>query len=215
MIRVFLVDDHELVRSGLERLLAETPDIRIKGTAGTCAAASRRFRAATLPYDVVLLDVSLPDGNGLSLIPILRERDGGGPHVLVLSIHPEAGYAVRALRKGAAGYFAKDGAFDELAKAIRIVASGARYLTPAVAELVASEVAERRTMTPESGLSDRELEVMRRIASGQRSKDIAAAMAVDASTVATFKSRICRKMGLGGTADIVRYALERGIGMRQ
>ncbi|HEY5997309.1 MAG TPA: LuxR C-terminal-related transcriptional regulator, partial [Candidatus Deferrimicrobiaceae bacterium] len=145
-------------------------------------------------------------------IPKLRERKGGGPHVLVFSIHPESEYAMRALRKGAAGYFAKDGAFDELTRAIRVVASGARYLTPEVAERVASEVADSRSETPEEGLSDRELEVMSRIAAGQRSKDIAKAMAVDASTVATFKARVCRKLGLGGTAEIVRYAVERGIG---
>jgi DNA-binding NarL/FixJ family response regulator len=215
MIRVFLVDDHELVRAGLERMMSGTPDIRIKGAAGSFAEAAARFRAASFPYDVVLLDISLPDGNGLSLIRPLRDREGGGPPALVFSIHGEAAYALRALRKGAAGYFAKDGSFEALAQAIRTVASGSRYLTPEVAERLASEVADHPAGGPGAGLSDRELEVMSRIAAGRRSKDIAAELAIDVRTVSTYKARICRKLGLCGTADIVRYAIERGIGMRQ
>jgi DNA-binding NarL/FixJ family response regulator len=211
MIRVFLVDDHELVRSGLERLMAETRDIRIKGTAATAGEALRRFGAPAFPYDVVLLDVSLPDGNGLDLIRPLRARAGGAPPVLVLSIHPGEQYALRAIRKGAAGYFAKDGDFESLAGAIRTVAAGRRYLAPEVVERLACEVSGIRPSAPRTGLSDREFEVMRRIAAGQRSKDIADALSVSVKTVATFKARICRKTGLCGTAEIVRYALEHGI----
>ncbi len=212
MIRVFLVDDHELVRSGLGRLMAETGDIRIKGSAASAAEALRRFNGPSFPFDVVLLDVSLPDGNGLDLIRSLRARAGAAIPVLVLSIHPEEQYAVRAVRKGASGYFPKDGAFEALAAAIRVVASGSRYLSPEVAEKLASEVVENRVTPGRPDLSDREFEVMRRIAAGQRSKDIATEMSLNAKTVATFKSRICRKTGLSGTAGIVRYALEHGIG---
>lgn len=215
MIRVFLVDDHELVRAGLERLMAGTPDIRIKASAGTVAEAERRIGAASFPFDVVLLDISLPDGNGLSLIRALRGREGGGPPVLVLSIHGEAQYAVRALQKGAAGYFEKGGALEALALAIRTVASGARYLTPELAERLAAEVAEHPPGAGGARLSDREIDVMGRIAAGRRSKDIASELAIDVRTVATYKARICRKLGLCGTADIVRYALERGIGTRR
>jgi two-component system, NarL family, invasion response regulator UvrY len=209
MIKVYLVDDHELVRSGIERLLADTRDIRVRATASNAAEARRRFAMATFPFDVVLLDISLPDANGLDLIQPLRARGAGAPPVLVLSIHPGDPYALRALRKGAAGYFAKDGSAADLAGAIRTVASGGRYLTTEIAELVADEVVSRGSRTGLPGLSDREFEVLRRIALGQRSKDIAAALSLNAKTVATFKARICRKTGLVGTADIVRYAMEQ------
>ncbi len=211
MIRVFMVEDHELVRAGIERLMADTADIRVRGTAATAAEALRRFGGSQFPFDVVLLGISLPDGNGLDLIRPLRGRAGGAPPVLVLSLHPAGQYALRAIRKGAAGYFAKDGAFEALAGAIRTVASGRRYLPPELAEKIVAEVAENRGEPTCSGLSDREFDVMRRIASGQRSKDIAAALSLNVKTVATFKARICRKTGLSGTAEIVRYALEHGI----
>ena len=212
MIRVFLVDDHELVRAGLERLLAGTRDLRIAGTASTFAEASRRLAAASFPYDVVLLDISLPDGNGLDLLRPLRERPGRAIPALVLSVHPEAEYAVRALRKGAAGYFPKDGSAKGLAGAIRAVAAGGRYLSPEAAELAAAEVADRGAEPGQAALSDREYEVLRRIAAGERSKDIASALSLSVKTVATFKARVCRKLGLDGTAAIVRYAVDRGIG---
>jgi DNA-binding NarL/FixJ family response regulator len=214
MIRVFLVDDHELVRAGLSKLMAGTRDIRITGTASSFAEASRIVAAASFPFDAVLLDISLPDGNGLDLIRPLRARKGGGAPVLALSIHPEAGYALRALRKGAAGYFPKDGNLETLARAIRTVAGGGRYLSSEAAEMAAEEVAERRAEEAAGGLSDREYEVMRRIAEGQRSKDIAAALSLSVKTVATFKARIGRKLGLDGTAAIVRYAVEHGVGER-
>ena len=209
MIKVYLIDDHELVRAGIEQLLAETRDIRVRGTAATAAEARRRFSGTTFPFDIVLLDISLPDANGLDLIQPLRARGAGAPSVLVLSIHPGEQYALRAFRKGAAGYFSKDGSVAALAGAIRTVASGGRYVSAEVAETVAAEVAGSDNRTGLSGLSDREFEVMRRIALGQRSKEIAVALSLSVKTVATFKARVCRKIGLCGTADIVRYALEQ------
>lgn len=208
MIRVWLVDDHELVRLGLERVLADTRDIRVRGTAATFGEARRILGGASFPYDVVLLDVSLPDGNGLDLIPAIRARVPAPP-VMVLSIHPEERYAMRAFRKGAAGYFVKDGAAEALAGAIRRVAAGGRYVTPELGERIAEGVGEDRSRQPHLDLSDREFEVMRRIAAGQRSKDIASDLGLSVKTVATFKARICRKAGFRGTADIVRYAIDR------
>jgi DNA-binding NarL/FixJ family response regulator len=211
MIRVLLVDDHELVREGLSRLFAETPDIRVKESAGSVAGAMRLIGRSRFPFDIAIVDVSLPDGNGLDLIRPLRARPGGGLPVLVLSIHSDAQYAIRALRKGASGYVTKDSPFGTLADAVRQVASGGRFLDGDLGERMAAEVAGESPGSSKPRLSDREFEVLRRIASGRRSKDIAAELSLSVKTVATFKARICRKTGLCGTAEIVRYAIDLGL----
>lgn len=210
MIRVFLVDDHELVRRGIGRILAETRDIRVREVASTVAEARRRAESAVFPFDIVLLDISLPDGSGLDLIPALRARTPAVP-VMVLSIHAEDRYAMQSFRKGAAGYFPKDGSVEALASAIRKVASGGRYVTPEIAERIVSDIGAEPARKGRLVLSDRELEVLRRIAAGQRSVEIAADLRLNVKTVATYKSRILRKTGLRSTAGIVRYADELGL----
>jgi two-component system invasion response regulator UvrY len=210
VIRVLLVDDHELVRQGLARILGETRDLRVAGEAATGREALERLSAPRARYDLVLLDISLPDMSGLDLLPLIRERCESLP-VLVLSVHAESRYAVRALRKGAAGYLVKDAPVAELLDALRHVAKGRRYVSPALAESLVSGLTRKGDESFHSLLSDREYDVFRRIAAGQRTGEIAATLRLSAKTVNTFKARILRKTGLRGTADIVRYVLEHGL----
>jgi two-component system invasion response regulator UvrY len=208
MIRVLVVDDHPLVREGLRQVLAATADIVLAGEAADGEEGLEQIRRQR--WDAVLLDLSLPGMSGLELLAELKER-APHPPVLVLSMHAERHTVVHALKAGAAGYMTKDSAALSVVAAIRKVASGGRYVTPSLAETLVGELQQRGERRPHEELSQRELEVVRLIASGSGIKEIAAALALGETTVSTYRSRALEKLGLSGNADLVRYAIESGL----
>jgi DNA-binding NarL/FixJ family response regulator len=200
MIRVLLADDHEIVRDGLKRILAATTDVKVAGEAASGDEALALVRANE--YDVALLDMSMPGLAGLDLIKRLR-IEKPTLKLLVLSMHGEQQYAARALKAGASGYLTKDSASEKLLGALRKVAAGGVHVSDAAA---ASLVASARA--PHQELTDREFEVLRLLAGGRSPTEIAGQLHLSVKTVSTHKANIQEKLDLGGTADLVRYALE-------
>jgi two-component system, NarL family, invasion response regulator UvrY len=200
MIRVMIADDHKIVRDGLRRILAGSPDFEVAGEAADGDQALALVRANE--YDVVMMDLSMPGLSGLDLIKRLKiERPG--LRLLVLSMHGEDQYAARALKAGASGYLNKDSAAEQLIGALRKVAGGGVHLgEAAAASLVAGERQAHR------GLSDRELEVLRLLVAGLSPGAIAEQLHLSVKTVSTHKTRTLEKLGLRSTADLVRYAME-------
>lgn len=207
-IRVFIADDHPIVRHGLRRIVEDDSGLSIAGEASngeTLLAA-----LANLAADVVLLDVSMPGSPFLDTLKAVRERHPT-IRVLVLSVHPEDQWAVRALRAGASGYLTKDHSPDQLLEAIRRVYRGGKYVSPALAEQLAAQLERGVEHAPHEALSDREFEVMRRLGSGMMVTEIATELAISAKTVSTYRARIMEKMGLATNADLVRYAAKFGL----
>jgi two-component system invasion response regulator UvrY len=208
LIRALVVDDHRIVMRGIEQILLRTPDIRVTGDAASGREAIER--AGSEEFDIVLLDISLPDRNGLDVLKILKERKPRLP-VLILSMHPEEQYALRALKAGASGYLTKESAQEELIEAIRRISRGRKYVSASLAERLAMELSPGSEGPPHERLSDREYQVMLLIGAGKKINDIAAALFLSPKTITTYKSRVLQKMGMEGTADVVRYLVEHGI----
>jgi len=206
MIRVLLADDHGLVREGLRGILAKGADIEVAAEAGNGDEVLALVKARD--FDLALLDLSMPGLSGLALIKRLKvERPK--LRILVLSMHGESQYAARALKAGASGYLTKDSAAAQLLGAIRkIAAGGVQISEAAAAQLIGAGGAAD---APHAALSDREYEVLRQIVAGRSVTEIADALHLSVKTVSTHKARILEKLGLGGTADLVRYALEHGL----
>lgn len=200
MIRVLLADDHEIVRDGLKRILAATTDVQVTGEAASGDEALALVKAND--YEVALLDMSMPGLSGIDLIKRLK-IEKPGLKLLILSMHGEHQYAARALKAGASGYLTKDSASEKLLGALRKVAAGGVHVSEAAAAGLMS--AER---APHQGLSDREFEVLRLLAGGRSPTEIAEQLHLSVKTVSTHKAHIQEKLGLGGIADLVRYALE-------
>ncbi|MEO8140664.1 MAG: response regulator transcription factor [Gemmatimonadota bacterium] len=207
-IRVFIADDHPIVRQGLCRIVEADAGMSIAGEAGD--AESLLAGLATSAADLVLLDVSMPGGRFLETLGTLRERHPT-VRVLVLSVHPEDQWAVRALRAGASGYLTKDHSPDQLLEAIRRVYRGGKYVSPTLAEQLASQLDGEGKRAPHELLSDREFEVMRRLGSGQTVTEIARELGISAKTVSTYRTRILQKMAAETNADLVRYAARFGL----
>jgi two-component system invasion response regulator UvrY len=161
-------------------------------------------------YDVLLLDISMPDGSGLEVLHELRTLRPE-LRILILSMYPERQYAVRALKAGAAGYLTKESAPDELVVAVRRVAKGGRYITQSLAEELAAGLVGEMAEVPAESLSDREYQVMRLLATGKTISEIADELALSAKTVSTYRARILDKLNLRNTAEIIRYAFEQGL----
>jgi DNA-binding NarL/FixJ family response regulator len=208
MIRVVLADDHAVVREGLRRILEDHADLRVVAEAGTGDETLRAL--SETPLDVLVLDVSMP---GPGIFALLEHLKTAHPRVrcVVLSMHSESQYAVRALRAGAAGYLTKEQSPELLVEAIRKVYSGGTYFGPSLVESLVSRVRQRNGSPPHERLSDRELEVLTRIGAGQSIKAIAAELALSRKTVSTYHTRIRRKLDLQSDADLIRYTLEYGL----
>jgi len=206
MIRVLVADDHPIVRQGIKGMIAGNADMQVAAEASDGFAVLEQVAAK--PVDVVLLDVSMPGPGFAEVVRGILERCPGQP-ILVLSVHPEREQAVRALRLGAAGFLSKDCAPEDLADAIRRVAEGRRYVSQELAELLATIVGGGQA--PHHALSDRELQVLRLMASGRSAKQIAAELSLSPKTVSTFRTRILGKLGLQTTAEAIRYALLHGL----
>jgi len=209
MIRVLVADDHPVVRDGLRQLMAETPDIRTVAETGDGHEALALL-AETKP-DVAVVDIAMPGPGILELLQSCR-REHPATGLLVLTMYPEEQYARRLLRAGALGYVTKDTAGDELIDAIRRVAEGRPWVSDSLAEMLAGEIMEGPPpREPHEILSDREYEVMCRIADGKTVSEIALEMHLSVKTVSTYRSRLMEKTGLRTNAEIIRYAIERGL----
>jgi len=208
MIRVVLADDHTIVREGLKQLLRATGEFEVVGEASDAFETLREVRQRE--FDVLLLDISMPGRSGLELI---RQIKGERPRlkVLVLSMHHEHQYAVRAIRAGASGYLTKDSASTQLATALRKVASGGAYITPEVAEQLALGAMPQTDADPHTTLSDREFQVLRMIVDGRSVTEIAQDLNLSVKTVSSHKARMMQKLGVANPSELYRYAIEHGL----
>lgn len=207
MIRIAIVDDHAIVREGLRRFFADEVDLRVVGDAANGREALELLR--TTEVDVMLLDLSMPDQGGVDALRAIKARAPDLP-VLILSGFAAQHYATALLRQGAAGYLNKDCDPEEIARAIRTVALGRRYITPAVAELLAEQL-DTPDKAPHEQLSERELQVFLRLAAGETVGHIADQMSLSVKTVSTYRSRVLEKMGLASNSDLTYYALKNGL----
>jgi len=208
MIRVLIVDDHAIVRRGLRELLSDEFRGAAFGEASTAQQALEQLWKQK--WDVALLDITLPGRSGLDL---LKEFKAARPRlpVLVLSVHPEDQFALRALKAGAEGYLTKESAPEELVKAIRKILAGGRYVSPTLAEKLALGVRKDSTRAPHETLSDREYEIMCCIASGKTVTEIAGELSLSPKTISTYRARILEKLGVKNNAAIIRYAIQNGL----
>ena len=205
MTRILIADDHTLVRDGLKRILAAASDLTVAGEAVDGDQALARVRAEE--FDLVLLDLSMPGLSGVDLIKRLKlERPR--LKILVLSMHGEQQYAVRAYKAGASGYLTKDSASAELVSAIRKIAAGGVYISAAGAEQLAVGVMTRTHDLPHAALSDREFQIFGLLVAGTSLTAIADRLHLSVKTISTHKTHVLAKMNLASTAELVRYALE-------
>ncbi len=205
MIRLVIADDHTIVREGLRQLLGGAGGFDIVGEARDGAETMQRVRE--LDFDVLLLDMSMPGRAGMDLIRQVR-AERPRVRILVLSMHQEHQYAIRAIRAGASGYLTKESAARELATALRKVASGGAYITPEVAEQLALGAMPSSDALPHTTLSDREFQVLRMLVSGKSVSDIAGALTLSVKTVSTHKARLMQKLGVSNTSEMFRYAIQ-------
>ena len=208
MIKVVVVDDHAVVREGLKRIISENPGMCVTGEAGDGHEALKVIK--TEPCDVVLLDVSMPNKNGLDVLKQLHAESPRLP-VLVLSMHAEDQYAVRVLRAGAAGYLTKESAPARLVQAIRKVVRGGKYVTQTLAEKLVFDLETNTTKAPHEILSDREYQVLCMIASGKTVSEIADLLHLSVKTVSTYRVRLLEKINLKNNAELTRYAIKEGL----
>ena len=202
MIRIAIADDHAIVRKGLRQILAETNDLAVTGEAASADELLTLLRAQ--PFDVVVLDLTLGSRDGIDLLKIIKS-EFPRLHVLILSMHAEDLFAIRALRAGARGYIQKEGAPEELVSAIRRIAAGRTYVSPAMAERITKDLMRGSEKLPHERLSDREFEVFRALGSGKSVTAIANDLNLSVKTVSTHRSRILDKTGLRNNAEIVGY----------
>lgn len=209
-IHVLIADDHAIVRQGLKQILSETEDLVVAGEADDGVEALHLARQQE--WNVFLLDVSMPNRNGIDTLKQLKKEFPKLP-VLILSMHPEEQYAVRALKAGASGYLTKQSAPEQLVTAIRQVAGGRKYVSPTVAMQLADAIANDSDseQPPHELLSDREYEVLKLIATGRTLTQIAEELNLAVATISTFRARILTKLGLSSTAELIRYGLEHGL----
>ena len=207
VIRVLIADDHPLVRSGLRQVLAPEPDFAVPGEAEDSEQAVKSVDEQS--WDVVLLDISMPGRGGLDALREIRRRRPTLP-VLILSMHSEDQFAIRAIKAGASGYLSKVHPPSEVIRAIRRVITGKRYVTSTLAEALAN-VVESGSARPHETLSDREFQVMCEIAAGKTVSEIAARISLSVKTVSTYRARALEKMSMRTNAELTRYAIENGL----
>jgi len=204
MIRIVIADDHTIVREGLKQLLGSAGDLQVVAEAADGHQALERVRSED--FDVLLLDMSMPGRSGIELIKQVHSEKPR-LRILVLSMHEEQQYAVRAIRAGASGYLTKESASAQLVAAIRKVASGGAFISAEVAQQLALGAMPGAQGMPHESLSDREFQVFKMLAEGKSVSDIAERLTLSVKTVSTHKANVLEKMGMGTSAELVRYAL--------
>lgn len=204
MVTILIVDDHPIVREGLKRILADEPDMVVRGEASSVQEATAQLQAQQ--WDVVVLELALPDQNSLEILSYLT-RQPAAPPILVFTVYAEAQYALRLLHMGAAGYLTKQAEPQELITALRRVANGQRYISPTLAELLTAGADRHPAQSRHTTLSNREFQVLCLIASGKTVSEIATELSVSVATISTHRGRILEKMRMRNTTDLIQYAL--------
>ena len=208
MLSLLIVDDHAIVRLGMRQLVADTDDIRVDAEAENSAQAVRLVRERS--FDVVLLDITLPDKNGIETLKQMR-REQSTAKILMLTSHGEDEFGVRALKAGAAGYLNKQSAAAQLVTAIRQVASGRKYISPALAEELARTLGDDIDKLPHEQLSDREYQTFIMIARGKSLSEMASVLSLSPKTVSVYRSRVLEKMRLKNNVELTHYAVKNGL----
>jgi DNA-binding NarL/FixJ family response regulator len=208
MIRVFIADDHAIVREGLKQIVSEAADMVVADEAKDGNEVLEK--TLTGDYDIVMLDITMPGINGLDALKQIKSQRPELP-ILVLSMHPEEQYALRVLKAGASGYLTKESAPEELITSIRRVSRGMKYVSPSLAQRLASELEIDHAKPLHETLSDREYQVMCMVAGGKPVKQIADELSLSIKTVSTYRRRILEKMGMKNNAELVRYAMEHDL----
>lgn len=205
MINLIIADDHAVVRRGLKQILEDSTDIRVAGEASNGRELLNLID--TNSFDAVVLDVSMPGMDGLDTLKEIKLNKPALP-VLIFTIYPEEQYALRVLKSGASGYINKESEPEELINAIRTVSSGRKYISPNIAELIASSIGSQSDQMPHDNLSDREFQVMCLIASGNSVTNIAEKLSLSINTISTYRNRILDKMGMKNNAELTHYAIK-------
>jgi DNA-binding NarL/FixJ family response regulator len=208
-LRVIVVDDHAIVRRGIVEILTERPDLTVVSEAADYGQLRAQMRQHG-EVDLLVMDLSLPGKDG---IEILKTLHGECPRlkVLIVSMHPEEQYAVRAFKAGASGYLNKASAPEKLLEAVEQIVSGRKYVTPAIAQALIDQLAAPEDGLPHEKLSDREFQVLKLMASGHRLSDIADALALSPKTVSVYRARILEKMNMANNSELVHYAVKNGL----
>jgi two-component system invasion response regulator UvrY len=204
MINIIIVDDHPIIRRGLKQILLGEPDMNVVGEAANAQEAFAIIRATAC--DAVILDITLPGVSGVEILKQLKYEDKNLP-VLMLSVHSEEHYAIRAIKAGASGYLTKESAPEELVKAIRKIVSGGKYIGSALAEMLVED-REASGKPLHENLSDREFQIIRMIAQGKTIKKIGEELHLSEKTVSTYRTRLLQKMNMHTNAEIISYALK-------
>ena len=205
--RVFVADDHALFRAGVKSLISDEPDMVVAGEAGSAAETLQRIRSEN--FDILLLDISMPDGSGIDLLHQIRPHKPDLP-ILILSMYPEEQYAVSLLRAGASGYITKEAVPQQVVQAIRTLLQGRKYISPAVAHILADDFGSDRR-PPHEQLSEREFQVFCKLAAGHAVGHIADELFLSNKTVSTYRARILAKMNAKSNADLTYYAIKNGL----
>jgi len=208
VIKVLVADDHAVVRRGLRQILAETDDIIVGGEASTAAELWQLVERER--WDTVILDIEMPGRSGLELLGELKRQHPKLP-VLILTVYSEEQYAVRAIRAGASGFLTKESAPGQLVAAVRKVAAGGRFITPELAERLASSLAGDAEALPHEALSDREFQVLCMIASGKTVSQIGHELSLSVKTISTHRTRILAKMNMKSNSELTHYAIKNGL----
>ena len=208
MIRILIADDHAIVRKGLKQLIHDEYPSALVEEVGDVESLIKQVMKAN--WDVLICDISMPGRSGVEALHQVKQINPQLP-VLIMSMHPEDQYALRVLKAGASGYLSKDTVHEELINALRTIKLGRKYITPSIAEKLASAFETNNGRQLHENLSDREFDVFKMLAAGKSVSEIAAQLSLSATTVSTYRSRILEKMVMKNNADLTRYALEKNI----
>ena len=208
MLRILVADDHEVVRRGIKEILLEGFDLLELGEATD--TTSLVVKALEENWDIIISDLSMPGGGGIDAVGRIRAKKPA-QRILIITIYPEEQYAIRVMRAGASGFLNKDIAPDELIKAVQCILEGKKYIQPSLAEKMTSMLGKETLALPHTALSEREREVMIKLASGLSISEIARQLSLTPNTVSTYRTRILNKMDLNSNAGLVQYAIENGL----
>lgn len=208
MVRILVVDDHAVVRAGVQHFMAAVPDMEIAGEAGSADEAIRMIR--NKEWDIVLLDIAMPDKSGVEVLKQIKREKPNLP-VLILSMHPENRYAVQILRSGASGYVQKEALATELVDAIKTIMRGHKYISHAVAELLTMDPDTETEKPLHETLSAREYEIFYKLSQGEGVTKIAEDLCLSVKTVSTYRARVLQKMNMTTNADIIYYAIKQNL----